>query len=123
MIPDRQLRQCSDSDTDSIHGRAPNMHEYVHHFFYGSASSHLSRALTIGSNEKNSSDLERGAAPRSIADEVSKTIILVSQIWDRHLFYFSQRRCTFREPDCHLEVKINPFSQLWYSYRGVRCHV
>ena len=49
-----------------------------------------------------SSDLERGAAPRSIAVEKCEAPLIVIKIWHRHLLHFSQRWCTFLEPDCEL---------------------
>ena len=52
-----------------------------------------------------SSDLERGTVPRSIAVEKCEAPLIVIKIWHRHLLHFSQRWCTYWEPDCtHLGI-------------------
>ena len=43
--------------------------------------------------------------PRSIAVEKCEAPLIVIKIWHRHLLHFSQRWCTYWEPDCtHLGI-------------------
>ena len=51
--------------------------QYVHHFCEGVLSSHLPSRLLATRTFENSTDLERGAAPRSIGDEFSEVRVAI----------------------------------------------